>query len=287
VVSGGFVFKGRLIRLTAALLLAVAVASGWSARAIPQDAKQQAFAELKNRAGAGDVRAEVQLGLAYESGDGVAADDAEAVKWFRKAADQDDAEGERYLAEMYVQGRGVRADNAEAAKWLRLAAAQGDARSEHNLAVMNLQGLGIPKNVGEAAKWMRKAADQGLAEGEFGLGALYANGYGVFPDDAEAIRWYRKAADHGYTDAFNNLAVLLATSRQSGVRNVPEAVNMALKAVAAQNSPVYLDTLALAYSQAGQFQKAVDTERKALALAPDNAAYKQSLDQYIATGERH
>ncbi len=280
-------FRGRLIAPAAVLLLVTAITTSLFARVIPQDAKEQTLAELKNRAGAGDARAQVQVGLAYESGDGVAADDAEAVKWFQKAADQDDAEGERYLAEMYVQGRGVRADNAAAAKWLRLAAAQGDARSEHNLAVLYLQGLGVPKNVGEAAKWMRKAADQGLAEGEFGLGVLYANGYGVFPDDAEAIKWYRKAADQGYTDAFNNLAVLLATSRQSGVRNVPEAITQALKAVAARNTPVYLDTLALTYSQAGQFQKAVEAERQAVALAPDNAAYKQSLDQYTAAGQSH
>ena len=50
---------------------------------------------------------------------------------------------------------------------------------------------------------------------------------------------------------------------------------------------VNLDTLALTYSQAGQYAKAVEEERKALALAPDNAAYKQSLDEYIAAGERH
>jgi TPR repeat protein len=225
--------------------------------------------------------------LAYLTGDGVTADDAEAVKWFRKAADQDDADGERYLAEMYVGGRGVPADNAEAAKWLRLAAAQGDPRSEHNLAVMYLQGMGVPRNTAEAAKWMRKAADQGLPEGEFGLGVIYANGYGVFPDDAEAARWYRKAADQGYTDALNNLAGLLATSKQSGVRNVQEAVAVATKAVAAQNNPVYLDTLATACFQAAQYQKAIDAEHKAVALAPDNAAYKQALDQYVAAGQTH
>jgi TPR repeat protein len=253
----------------------------------PSQAKEEEIAELKQRAGAGDARAQVQVGLAYLTGDGVAGDDAEAVKWFRKAADQDDPDGERYLAEMYVSGRGVPADNAEAAKWLRLAAAQGDARSEHNLAVMYLQGMGVPKNTTEAAKWMRKAADQGLPEGEFGLGVIYANGYGVFPDDAEAVKWYRKAADQGHLDALSNLAGLLATSKQSGVRNVQEAIALATKAVAAQNNSIYLDTLATAYFEAGQYQKAVDAERKAVALAPDNAAYKQALDQYIAASQSH
>ena len=250
-------------------------------------AREEELAELKQRAGAGDARAQVQVGLAYLTGDGVVADDAEAVKWFRKAADQDDPDGERYLAEMYVGGRGLPADNAEAAKWLRLAAAQGDARSEHNLAVMYLQGMGVPQNTTEAAKWMRKSADQGLPEGEFGLGVIYANGYGVFPDDAEAVKWYRKAADQGYLDALNNLAGLLATSKQSGVRNVQEAIALATKAVAAQNNPVYLDTLATANFAAAQYQKAVDAERKAVALAPDNAAYKQALDQYTAASQSH
>ncbi len=273
---------------TIALAIAMMFQTSGAATAAPRSsARDQELTELKQRAGAGDARAQVQLGLAYLTADGVAGDDAEAAKWFRKAADQDDPDGERYLAEMYVGGRGVPADNAEAAKWLRLAAGQGDPRAQHNLAVMYLQGMGIPKNTTEAAKWMRKAADQGLAEGQFGLGVLYANGYGVFPDDAEAVKWYRKAADQGYTDAFNNLAVLLATSKQAGVRNTQEAITMAAKAVAAQNSPVYLDTLATAYYQAAQYPKAVDAERKALALAPDNTAYKQALDQYIAAAETH
>jgi TPR repeat protein len=291
-------FTLRVAGLTLALFLALPPARALpsplhpsptpsSGTQAPSQAKEEQIAELKQRAGAGDARAQVQVGLAYLTGDGFAADDAEAVKWFRKAADQDDPDGERYLAEMYVSGRGVPADNAEAAKWLRLAAAQGDARSEHNLAVMYLQGMGVPKNTAEAAKWMRKAADQGLPEGEFGLGVIYANGYGVFPDDAEAVRWYRKASDQGYLDALNNLAGLLATSKQSGVRNVQDAIALATRAVAAQNNPIYLDTLATAYSASTQYQKAADAERKAVALAPDNAAYKQALDQYIVASQSH
>ena len=102
------------------------------------------IADLKEMANAGDVKSQVQLGLAYLTGDGVGKDDAEAVKWLRKAADQDNPLGERYLAEMYFKGRGVQADNAEAAKWLRLAAEQGDPQSQHNLAVLYEQGLGVP-----------------------------------------------------------------------------------------------------------------------------------------------
>jgi TPR repeat protein len=82
----------------------------------------QRLASIKARAETGDSKAQVQLGVAYAAGDGVAADDAEAAKWFRRAAEQSDAAGEYSLGEMYLTGRGVSADSAEAAKWMRRAA---------------------------------------------------------------------------------------------------------------------------------------------------------------------
>src|SRR5438270_6034510 len=156
-------------------------------------AKQKVIADLKEMALAGDLKSQVQLGLAYATGDGVGKDDAEAVKWLRKAADQDNPVAERFLAEMYFKGRGVPADNTEAAKWLRLAAEQGDAQSQHNLAVLYTQGLGVPRNLKEAVKWMGKSAEQGLAAGQVGLGIFYENGEGVPEDSVEAVKWYRMA----------------------------------------------------------------------------------------------
>jgi TPR repeat protein len=73
-------------------------------------AKKKAIADLREIAYAGNVNAQVQLGVIYLTGDGVAKDDVEAVKWLRKAADQDNPLAERYLAEMYFKGRGVPAD---------------------------------------------------------------------------------------------------------------------------------------------------------------------------------
>ena len=50
----------------------------------------------------------------YAFGDGVPENDAEAVKWYRKAADQGDASGQYNLALMYDNGDGVPEDDAEA-----------------------------------------------------------------------------------------------------------------------------------------------------------------------------
>jgi TPR repeat protein len=239
---------------------------------------------LKARAQGGDTKAQVQLGIAYASGNGVAADEAEAVQWFRKAAEKGDAAGEYSLSEMYLSGRGVPVDVPEGLKWLRRSAEHGDARGQSNLAAVYSQGLGgVTKDEKEAAKWMRKAAEQGLAEGQFGLGLMYVRGSGVPQDAAEAVRWYRKAIDQGDSRAMNNLAYLLAISNDAKIRNPKEAITFAQKAVAAEpDSATCLDTLATAYFQDDQPGKAADAERRALTLKPDDPSYKASLDKYLS-----
>jgi TPR repeat protein len=253
-----------------------------SQQATQKTAKDDAIQALTDKAAAGDVQSQVRLGLAYVTGDGVAHDDAEAVKWFRKAADQDDMLGERYLAEMYFKGRGVAADNAEAAKWLRLAAGQDDPESEHNLAVMYLQGLGVPRNGAEALKWMHKSADHGLADGQVGLGAMYEVGDGVRLDEVESAKWYRKAAEQDSREGLNDLALLELSAKNMSLRNPKEAVTLATKAAGNGDNPGYLDTLAKAYYETNQYRQAIDAERKALTLDAGNEAYQKALDKYLA-----
>jgi hypothetical protein len=64
----------------------------------------------------------------YETGrGGLPKDDAQAVNWYRKAADAGHAHGMTKLAEMYENGRGgLPEDDAEAANWYRKAANTGD-----------------------------------------------------------------------------------------------------------------------------------------------------------------
>jgi len=263
--------------VAAILTLALSPLVG-TAQTVPQD-----VTALQARAESGDAKAQVDLGIAYAEGDGIPADEALAVKWFRKAAENGDAAGEYALGEMYLFGRGVSADKAEAAKWIERSADHGDAHGQYNLAVMYAQGQGVSKDETAAEKWMRKAADQGLADGEFGLGSMYAHGSGVAKDEIEAAGWYRKAADQGDSAAMNNLAFLLATATDTKVRNPKEAVEVAQKAVAAEpENPTYLDTQATAYFVAGKLSEAVDSERQALKLKPESTAYKKAIEKYEA-----
>ena len=68
--------------------------------------------------------AQVNLGRCYEHGEGVTKDEVEAVKWYRKAAEQNDAQAEHDLGCCYANGQGVTKDYVEAAKWSCKAAEQ-------------------------------------------------------------------------------------------------------------------------------------------------------------------
>ena len=273
--------KMNLIVLVSALLLQP-TRSALAQTPTERAAKKKAIEDMKLGAYAGDVAAQVRLGLIYLTGDGVAKDDAEALKWIQKAADQDNPVGERYLSEMYFKGRGVPADNSQAAKYLRMAAEQGDAESQHNLAVLYTQGLGVPRNMKQAVDWMQKSAAQGLADAQLGLGIMYENGDGIAEDPAQAAKWYRLAVAQNNSDAMSDLARLLATTKDTHVRNPDEALAIATKAVAVSpNNPDYLDSLAAAYFAAGQNDKAVETEQKAMARDPQNEDYQRALQTYL------
>ena len=57
------------------------------------------------------------LGLMYDKGLGVPQDDAETVRWYRKAAEQGDATAQNNLGHMYSKGQGVPQNFVEAEKW--------------------------------------------------------------------------------------------------------------------------------------------------------------------------
>ena len=70
----------------------------------------------------------------------------------------------------YAEGSGVAKDEAEAVKWYRLAADQGNASAQRNLGVMYAQGRGVAKGYAEAVMWLQKAANQGNTDAQRILG---------------------------------------------------------------------------------------------------------------------
>ena len=86
--------------------------------------------------------------------------DAEAVRWYRLAAEQGHAGAQGLLGVMYADGRGVPQDNAEAARWFRLAAEQGHASAQGLLGAMYSDGRGVPQDDETAHVWLNLAASR-------------------------------------------------------------------------------------------------------------------------------
>jgi len=103
------------------------------------------------------------------------------------------------------------ADYAQAIVWFRKAADQGYAAAQYNLGVSYAAG----QDYVQAVVWWRKAADQGYAAAQYNLGAVYDTGQGVPQDHAQAIVWFRKAADQGSADAQSNLGSMYLTGQAS------------------------------------------------------------------------
>lgn len=144
-----------------------------------------------------NVAAQVALGTAYSTGQGVAKDLSEAARWWRRAAELGDATSQCNLGAMYANGVGVDQRWDLARTWYLKAATHGDARAQSNLAANYANGRGGPVDMTQAFFWAKKAAVQGFPASECDLGVMYEAGKGVPRDAAQAIVWYRRAADHG------------------------------------------------------------------------------------------
>ena len=80
------------------------------------------------------MNAQFSLALAYESGTGVvAADLAEATRWFLRAANQGDVPSARKVAGFYEAGTAVPQNFEEAVRWHTVAATKGDVFSLERL----------------------------------------------------------------------------------------------------------------------------------------------------------
>ena len=207
------------------------------------------IARILKDAEQGNSWAQFNLGNAYATGKGVPKDEAEAVRWFRKAAEQGNPFAQQALEGMsassqVVSGREATHDasqtQTEYTDRLTKLAESGDAKAEYDRGRAYATGDGVSQNKGAAADWylksaqhglaqaqnaygeleneaavavywFRKAAEQGDSTAQYNLANAYANGRGVTKDRAEAAHWYRKAAEQGLAKAQFSLGNAYAT----------------------------------------------------------------------------
>jgi TPR repeat protein len=269
--------KANRVRWFLVFLLASAV---FQLPAQQSEADRKLLADVRAKAEKGDAQSQYELGTAFSNGSlGAAKDDAEAVKWYRKAAEQNDGMAQNNLGACYASGEGVAKDYVEAVKWYRKAAEQNLALAQNNLGTCYAEGWGVAKDYVEAVKWWRKAAEQNHGPAQNNLGVCYGKGNGVANDEAEGVKWYRKAAEQNLAPAQHNLGFCYANG-QGVVKDEVEAVKWYRKA-AAQNDPLAQNNLGNCYRDgqgvAKDYVEAVQWFRKAAEQNDGVAQYNLGL----------
>ncbi|MBX3549204.1 MAG: SEL1-like repeat protein [Xanthobacteraceae bacterium] len=124
----------------------------------------QAVKWFERAAGKGSPAAAFRLGMAYEKGLGTQKDRARARTNYVLAAERGHLKAMHNLAVMIVEDSsiaGKQPDYANAIPWFRKAAERGLRDSQYNLGVIYARGLGGPVNLAESFRWFSLAANQG------------------------------------------------------------------------------------------------------------------------------
>jgi hypothetical protein len=174
---------------------------------VPQSFVQD-FVACKKSAENNNADAQFTLGGMYENGQGVAANDVEAIRWYTKSAEQGDARAQFNLGFMYQHGQGSKQNAAKALRWYKRAAELGHLDAQYHLGAMYQNGDLVETDTVEAMLWYTEAAYQGHLRAQYSLAEMYYYGRGVVQNDTEALRWFKKAAEQGFAEAQYALGLL-------------------------------------------------------------------------------
>ncbi|MDB5492614.1 MAG: Sel1 repeat domain protein [Micavibrio sp.] len=148
---------------------------------------------LSDRAEKGDPAAQYNLGYNYHAGEGVPQSDAEAFKWWNRAASQGNADAEFALGYMYDTKPGLK-DEDKAMSWYALAAEHGSLQAQDILGSMYFYGGHVQEDPERAFRLFKNPAERGFINAQRGLCYLYQNPDIGGGDYVEAMKWCRKAA---------------------------------------------------------------------------------------------
>jgi cellulose synthase operon protein C len=192
-----------------------------------------------------------------------------------QAAHAQDAAG--FLIEGEIHA--MRGDRAASERVLRVASGKRGADE----AVRRLHGLLVTE--GRAADAARVASDwQARHPTDIGFlqhlasRALERKDYGAAEDHfRQVVRQQPRNAE-----ALNNIAWLMMQQRKAGALAYAERATQA-----SPNNAALMDTLAMSYAAAGQFDKAIRVQQQVLQLVPDSGTFGLNLARiYVMAGDK-
>lgn len=167
---------------------------------LPADPAQAAAFEDK-ACTAGDARGCLIAAARYEAGRGVDADAARAVRLYETACSRGNVEACSRAGFLLHEGRVVPKDGARAAGLHTKACDAGASVSCGALGFLYLFGTGVPRDVPRAIPLLEKACDAGEMGSCSALGSLYLAGQGVPRNRSRAVELFEKACHGGYQPA--------------------------------------------------------------------------------------
>ncbi|GGP36924.1 hypothetical protein GCM10009347_00980 [Shewanella algicola] len=194
-------------------------------------------------------------------------------------AKQGDADAQFLLGLMYFSGRFVSQDGEAGLSWVIQAAGQNHVKAQQTVADLAFEGKLFPRDLALAEKWYLSMAEQGDKWAHFRLGFIYsAGGDGVIRNCGKAMGQFNAAGD---AISLGNVAWILATCPEAEYRDGSRAILMSLKLLEKnQNDPTVLDNLAAGYAEIGDFNAAIDTQKKAIDALKNNPEIARS-DEFI------
>ena len=202
--------------------------------------ENEAVRWYRKGANAGNLQATTALAIALLEGRGTGKDPQEAVRLLKLAADKDNLDAMYRLGALYAQGAIVSKDALEAVRLFTKASEAGHAPSMVDLGLMFYNGEGVQVDMVKAAMWYKRAADLGDSSGMVNLGYLHQQGKGVEQDDVAAVNLYRRAADDGNPAGIHNLASMYESGRGLGRKDPEQAADLVLRALELRNQFTYL-----------------------------------------------
>jgi hypothetical protein len=169
-----------------------------------EDFSQIKFADVKAEADTGNAAAQYELGVRYQTGNGVLKSPIEAVEWWQKSAAQKFPPAEYDLGMATGRGDGVPKNQQQGFKLVQAAADAGYARAQQAMGFFCFKGstnIGVTQDRRRAVQWFQAAAGQNLPTSEYFLALCYQNGKGTETNPEAALQWFQRAASNGLADA--------------------------------------------------------------------------------------
>lgn len=166
--------------------------------------------DLFNRATAGDIQSQYEMGRVLFSGAGIDKSVAMAQKWFQRAADQGHPGAQFFLGSILLDKKVCSKPDPEAGfNWLLKAANAGEPMAQARVSQCYKDGSLTKVDPKACFDWAKKSADQNCAYGKMALAGCYMNAFGTESNPNEAVKLFKETGKD-VPEAYGILGLLYA-----------------------------------------------------------------------------